>query len=403
MKSFFKYIKEEVSLFGKLFFGIIFIFLLLSAVIMPAVAVYMLSTAIIAFSFYCCVTWFCIKNSENKTDGAAKAVVKAIKKSDFIYLMGHKRADFDSFGACAGLYEICKKYKKNAKIIIGDDIFAIKDIYDKYIQNDEYKDIFISSADAESGMGKNSLVILCDTHALSLVENISVFKKAKYTIIIDHHKDSGNAVFADYMFIEPKYSSSCEIVTDILKGSGVSPSVVVSESLLAGLIVDTRSFSINSTEGVFYAAAYLCEKGADTVSARKLFKNNMKLEMAKANAVESSKIYKSGIIFSVCDYNHKNVYLACARAADELLDIKGVEASIVICKYNTTVFVSARSNGRVDVGKILKKLGGGGHLNMAGVQFEGKSIADVEKMLKKSVDEYLLEVNENESNSSCRC
>ena len=86
MKSFFKYIKEEVSLFGKLFFGIIFIFLLLSAVIMPAVAVYMLSTAIIAFSFYCCVTWFCIKNSENKTDGAAKAVVKAIKKSDFIYL-----------------------------------------------------------------------------------------------------------------------------------------------------------------------------------------------------------------------------------------------------------------------------------------------------------------------------
>ena len=85
------------------------------------------------------------------------------------------------------------------------------------------------------------------------------------------------------------------------------------------------------------------------------------------------------------------------------MDIKGVEASIVICKYGTTVFVSARSNGRVDVGKILKKLGGGGHLNMAGVQFEGKSIADVEKMLKKSVDEYLLEVNENESNSSCRC
>ncbi len=393
MKSFFKYIKEDISLFGKVFFGIVIVFLLFSAMLMPVVAVYVLSTAIIAFSFYCCIIWFCVKDEEKETDNAAKAVIKAVKKSDTVYLMGHRRADFDSFGACAGIYEICKKYKKSAKIIIGDDIFAIKDIYDKYMQNDEYKDIFISSSDAEKKTDKNSLVVLCDTHAVSLVENISVFKKAQRTIIIDHHKESGNSVFADYMFVEPKYSSSCEIVTDILKSANIQPSATAAEALLAGLIVDTRSFSINSTQGAFYAAAYLCEKGADTASARKLFKNNMKLEMAKANAVESSKVYKNGIIFSVCDYNHKNVYLACARAADELLDIKGVEASIVLCKYDTTVFVSARSNGRVDVEKILKKVGGGGHLNMAGVQFEDKTIAEVEKMLKKATDEYLTEVN----------
>ena len=130
----------------------------------------------------------------------------------------------------------------------------------------------------------------------------------------------------------------------------------------------------------------------DSVEARNLFKSSIELERAKANAVESVEIYREGIVFSLCDSNHKNVYLACARAADEIIEIKNIDASIVFCQCGGTVYVSARSSGKIDVNNILKRVGGGGHITSAGTQLENTDMIQAEEMLKKAVDGYLLEV-----------
>ncbi|MCJ7856404.1 DHH family phosphoesterase [Lachnospiraceae bacterium NSJ-143] len=361
---------------------------------MPIIFVFiMLSCGIAAIAAAAVMRFFggsCGDEDEKEMIGAVK---KAVENSSVVYLMGHRRADFDSFGACAGMGALCRRYGKPYHLVVGDDIFAIKDIYDKFLTGGDYSGVFVKASQAEKYINESSLLIVCDTHVSRLVESYELIKKAGNTIVLDHHNENGDCIQdADRLFVKPYYSSTCELVAALLKNTCSEPNQLEAEALLAGIMVDTRNFGMNTGEHVFSTAAYLCRCGADSASARMLFKSTMNLERAKANAVESSKMYKKGIIFSICDGSHRNIYLACARAADELLDIKGVEASIVLCRYAGTVFVSARSNGRIDVDSILKKVGGGGHLNMAGVQFEGKDIQSVDKMLKDAVDKYLMEV-----------
>ncbi len=340
-----------------------------------------------------------IKNEEISAE-----IENIVKKAKNVFLMGHKRADFDSFGACAGIYALCRKHKKKCFIVMGIDVFAVKDIYDKFLIDGAYDGVFIPAHKADSMVSENSLVVVLDTHSKDIIEKYEIYEKAGKRLIIDHHKNGFDDIAkADIVCVKTEYSSTCEIVASILMDLNIYIRPVEAEAMLAGIVVDTRDFGVNSGEHVFLTAAYLCRCGADSSVVRNLFKSTMRLERAKAGAVENSVIYKDGIIFSKCEESHKNIYLACARAADELLGVKGVKASFVLCQYSGMVYVSARSNGDVDVQAILKKVGGGGHSAMAGAQFEGKSILNVEELLKEAVDEYLLEVDENESNTSSRC
>lgn len=166
--------------------------------------------------------------------------------------MGHKRADFDSFGACTGIYAICRALGKESHIIMGTDIFAVKDIYDKFAVNKEYDGVFITVAEAEKKIDSQCLVILCDTHASRLVESSVAIEKAGKTIVLDHHKESGQPVEgAEKMFIKTYFSSSCELVSTILCSCMINPSPLEAEALLAGMMVDTRNFGMNSGEHVF--------------------------------------------------------------------------------------------------------------------------------------------------------
>ncbi len=394
MKCTFKYLFGELKIAGRIFIFVMALFIIISSVFMPSIIIFALISALFAAAAAFLILNVLSSKKYSVEPEMTKEIVKSIKHFKCVYLMGHKRADFDSFGACAGLYALCRALGKESHIIMGADIFAVKDIYDKFAVNKEYDGVFVTTAQAEKNINSQCLVILCDTHAASLVESSVVIEKSGKTIVLDHHKESGCPLEgAEKVFIKTYFSSSCELVSAILCSCMVNPSPLEAEALLAGMMVDTRNFGMNSGEHVFSTAAYLCRCGADSVAARMLFKSTMALERAKANAVESSKMYKKGVIFSLCESNHKNVYLACARAADELLDIKGVEASVVMCRYAGTVYVSARSNGRIDVEVILKKVGGGGHITMAGAQFENKDIQTVEALLKKAVDEYLTEVN----------
>ena len=394
MKCTLKYLFGELKPAGRIFMLLMALFVVVSSLFMPSIIIFALISAVFAVFSAFLVTHVLSSKKYSVEPEMTREIVNSIKHFKYVYLMGHKRADFDSFGACTGIYAICRALGKESHIIMGTDIFAVKDIYDKFAVNKEYDGVFITVAEAEKKIDSQSLVILCDTHASRLVESSVAIEKAGKTIVLDHHKESGQPVEgAEKMFIKTYFSSSCELVSTILCSCMINPSPLEAEALLAGMMVDTRNFGMNSGEHVFSTAAYLCRCGADSVAARMLFKSTMALERAKANAVESSKMYKKGVIFSVCESSHKNVYLACARAADELLDIKGVEASVVMCRYSGTVYVSARSNGRIDVESILKKVGGGGHITMAGAQFENKDIQTVDALLKKAVDEYLTEVN----------
>ena len=393
MKCTIKNLLGELKPAGCILWLIMAVFVVVSSLFMPSIIIFAVIAAIFAYLISILITRFSCSKKYAFEPEMTKEVVKSIKDFKYIYLMGHKRADFDSFGACTGLYAICRSLSKECHIIMGDDIYAVKDIYDKFAINKEYEGVFVPVSEAEKKINSECVVILCDTHASRLVESQLCIEKAGKTVVLDHHKESGQPVEgAEKVFIKTYFSSSCELVATILSSCLVDPAPLEAEALLAGMMVDTRNFGMNSGEHVFSTASYLCRCGADSVSARMLFKSTMALERAKANAVESSKMYKKGIIFSVCESSHKNVYLACARAADELLDIKGVEASVVMCRHSGTVYVSARSNGRFDVESILKKVGGGGHISMAGAQFEGKDIKWVDTLLKKAVDEYLTEV-----------
>ncbi len=394
MKCTLKYLFDGLKPVGRIFILLMVLFIIVSSLFMPSIIIFALISALFAaFAAFIIINAMDSKKYLAEPE-MTKEVINSIKHFKYIYLMGHKRADFDSFGACAGIHAICRALGKESHIIMGTDIFAVKDIYDKFAVNKEYDGVFVTAAQAEKKIDSQCLVILCDTHVTRLVESYKVIEKAGKTIVLDHHKESEQPVDgAEKIFIKTYFSSCCELTATILSSCLINPSALEAEALLAGMMVDTRNFGINSGEHVFSTAAYLCRCGADSVAARMLFKSTMALERIKANAVESSKMYKKGIIFSVCESNHKNVYLACARAADELLDIKGVEASIVMCRYSGTVYVSGRSNGRIDVESILKKVGGGGHITMAGAQFENHDIQTADKLLKKAVDEYLTEVN----------
>ncbi len=365
-------------------------FVTISAVLSPNIIIFVMCSLITAVL----ISVVFISVFDEKTDEyMTKKILNDIKHFENVYLMGHKRADFDSFGACIGMYALCRQYDKRANIILGEDILAVKEIYNKFLCCNNYKNVFITSAEANKKINNNTLVILCDTHTLSIVDNVEILNKAKKVIVIDHHKESECHIKNEEdIFIKPNFSSTCEIVALMLKQSASKIYALEAEALLAGIVVDTKNFAFNSGESVFLTAAYLCKNGAQINNIRLLFKNSINIEKAKANAVENSKMYKNGIIFSFCNLKSKDVYVACAIAADELLDIRGVEASIVMCEYENVVFVSARSGENIDVESILKKVGGGGHCTMAGAQINNTDINKVYEMLKNAVDEYLAEV-----------
>jgi len=394
LKKLLKNTTENISLPGILIIILLMVFIGVVFVVFPAVAVFALLTLIVSaiFSFVVFKIIILPAESEYESKRIAKLIKRKSKKCTNIYIMGHKRPDFDSFGACMGVYSICKRYNDNTKVIVGQDRFAIKEIYDKFIFGG-YEDAFIDVFATEQAITKEDLIILCDTHSARIVESSKAFAAAGCKIVIDHHRENEAPVEdCDKMFVFPEYSSCCEMVTSVMMNNSIEPTYLYAEALLAGIMVDTRNFGVNCDENTFEAGAFLCKCGADTVDARNLFKSSMELERAKANAVEGINVYKDGIVFSVCESNHKNVYLACARAADELLEIKGVEASVVLCQWSGVIYVSARSNGNIDVNNILKKVGGGGHITTAGAQLNNIEITEAETLLKQAVDEYLLEV-----------
>lgn len=256
----------------------------------------------------------------------------------------------------------------------------------------EYEDVFISSEQALNLFNAESLVIVLDVHRPGMVECYELLQHAKEIVLIDHHRRSEDFIEnAVLVYHEPYASSTCEMITEILQyiQDGQRLTKQEAEALYAGIFMDTKGFTFKAGVRTFEAASYLRRMGVDTVSVRRLFKMDLKSYIAKAGIIKSAEIYRENIAFSYLYEECPNMAVTVAQAADELLDISGIEASFVIAKQGSRVVISGRSLDTVNVQVILEKLGGGGHITIAGAQLEDVSIEEAGERLKAAIDEVL--------------
>jgi c-di-AMP phosphodiesterase-like protein len=345
-------------------------------------------------SFYGGKTKAVEKRTRVKARVIAYALKQLIEQSDHIIILGHEMPDLDCLGAALGIYRCCRNLNKEAKIVLNKVNAAIANLWNELEEDDEYGQCFIGSQEALQSCTKNTLVVVVDVHRPGFTECKQLLEKTEKIVVIDHHRRGtefiDNAVIT---YIEPYASSTSELVTEILQYmfEKVKIKQIEAEALLAGIFIDTKNFSFQTGVRTFEAASFLRRVGADTTLTRQLFQDDMETFLTRADVVKSATMFKNNIAISMIPHNAKYPALVAAQAADELLNIKGINASFVLSQVNGDVFISGRSLGDINVQVVLEKLGGGGHLTVAGAQLLGATIDEGIAKVKAAVEEYLRE------------
>ncbi len=332
------------------------------------------------------------KRNKGKSRIMAHAIRQIIDQSSNVFIMGHKFPDMDCFGAALGIYRMSLNRNKEACIILDSVNEGIDSLYNVIKTNKNYK--FISSETAVATIGKDTLLVVVDTYRPSYTQCPELLSLTDKIVVIDHHRKMEEYIdTAILSYMEPYASSTCELVTEILQYMGDKKEVdkIEAEALLAGITVDTKNFSFKTGVRTFEAASWLRRIGADTTNVKQLFQSDMETFVAKAEIIKNAKRLANNIAVSVYNAKYNNANLIIAQAADELLEIKGITTAFVIgLDQKGEVIISARSLGDINVQVIMEKMGGGGHLTMAGAQLN-KSIKEAEKELTKAVEEYIKE------------
>lgn len=323
------------------------------------------------------------------------ALRQLIDQSENIFVMGHKNPDMDSIGSSVGVLRGVKNIGKRGYLILNDLNPSITNIYDKMkIDQPELIDSIVSSSEAEELIGDNSLMILVDNHKPSFTEAPELLELVNKVVIIDHHRRGAEFVKDPVLtYLEPYASSTSELVTEILSymSDDINLTKFEAEALLAGITVDTNGFSFQTGVRTFEAASILKRAGADTTSVRQLFRDDYDTFMYRAEVIGSSKIVFDNIAIGRLERDIDNGLLIAAQSANELLDIKGVQASFVLTFSNDRIHISGRSLGSISVQIIMERLGGGGHLTSAGTQLIGVSMDEAEEKLIDTIDKYFRE------------
>lgn len=334
------------------------------------------------------------KTTKVKARVVAHNLCSLIDSSDKVVLMGHKNSDYDSFGAALGLYRAAVDRNKRAYIAMNRGTCNVEEILPDILVHEEYLDCIIGYDKALAVTDENTLLIIVDTHRAAMVEYNELLNQTDKIILIDHHRRCedfiGNTILT---YHEPYASSTCEMVTEILQymDSTRDISVYEAEALYCGIYMDTKAFTFKTGARTFEAAAYLRKKGVDPVGVRKLFRNDISMYIQKSRIISNAKIYRDNIAIAICDEPTKNVAIVVAQAADDLLNINGIEAAFVLAGVGMRVIISGRSLGAINVQLILEKLGGGGHSTIAGAQLENNSLSIAELKLHNAIDEVLFE------------
>ena len=332
------------------------------------------------------------KRTKVKSRVMAKALNDLVSDASEVYVMGHQYADMDAVGASAGICCIARKNKKKVRIVIDLDHNNANPLLRRLRALPEYEDIFITGNDAFIHAQPGALLVVVDTNRPDMVESESLLDSCNRVAVIDHHRRAATYIeSAALNFHEPYASSASELVTELLQYL-VDPSDLLrgeAEALLAGIVLDTKNFTMRTGGRTFEAAAFLRRAGADTAEVKKLFQNDLAGTIAKYAIIQNAKLYRDQIAIAVVDHTVGRV--TAAQAADELLNIIGIDTSFVLYPDGDRIIVSARSIGDTNVQVILEKLGGGGNAAAAGGQIQGKTLDQVAQELAQAIDQYLEE------------
>jgi len=339
------------------------------------------------FEFYGGVSKGIEKQNKVKARIIANSLSGLIENSDKIYIMGHKSGDLDSVGSSIGLACLIRNLGKEAYIAVERNSALCADLLDRFKE----QSLFVPPQKAREAFTGSSLLIIADTHIPSMLEDIELYRMAKKVVVIDHHRKMVNHVDNAKIFFHETYASSAaEMVTELLPyfGEAGKLSAQQAEALLAGIMLDTKNFTVKTGVRTFEAAAYLRKLGADTISVKALFSNSFDSYKKKVAIVSSAGIYKKCAIAYSMDLA-ENMRLVAPQAADEMLGISGVVASFVVFQSRPDeISISARSLGEMNVQLVMESIGGGGHHTMAGAQFYGADINKARAQLINSIDKY---------------
>ena len=334
------------------------------------------------------------KNTRVRARLIAYALKELINDSDRVLIMGHKNPDLDCFGAALGMFRVITELKKPAYIVMGDHHPAVDVLFERVLRERDYREVIINEQQAKEFSGPNTLLLMVDVNRAAISECPSLLEWNSNVAVLDHHRTSADHVGnAAVSYVEPYASSASEMVTEILQyiAERIRIKPVEADGLFAGMALDTKNFTQKTGVRTFEAAAYLRRNGADAIRIRKLFRNDIEEYRAKAHIVSRAVLYTDQIAIAHWDSGMKNANTVAAQAADELLDIEGIHASFVLSKVQEVIYISARSLGDINVQVIMEKLGGGGHLMMAGAQLREVSMEEALKMLQEAIETYMQE------------
>ncbi len=333
------------------------------------------------------------KRSHAKTRVIANALQDLIMSCGKIFIMGHRFGDLDSIGSACGLAGAVKLLGKETYIVADRSKCLAAHLIDSVKSQIDDPDLFLPPLMAESIIDENDLLIIVDTHNKDFLESRQMFERAKSVVVIDHHRKTVNFIDNAVIFHhEPYASSASEMVTELIQYFRFTTeeryNSCYAEALLSGIMLDTKNFVMRTGVRTFEAAAYLKKLGADTVAVKLLFSNSIDAYKNRAKIVSSAKIHQKCAI-AAADFDSEDIRITAPQAADELLSIKDVDASFVLYKTGSTVNISARSLGAMNVQVIMEQLGGGGHQTMAAAQLEKVSMAEASEALIRVIDAHL--------------
>ncbi len=346
------------------------------------------------FTFYGAKTREVEKRTKVKARVVAHALRELIDHADRVIIMGHKNSDMDCVGAAIGIFRAVKSRGKEAYIVNESDTVNSRMLIEEFSRIPEYDDAFISAEQTLNVFTPGTLVVVVDVHRPSMVDCPELLQHAKDVVLIDHHRKSEDFIENPVLvYHEPYASSTCEMITEIFQyiQDGQRLTKKEAEALYAGIYMDTKGFNFKAGVRTFEAASYLRRMGVDPVSVRRLFKTDLENYIARADIIRTATIYRENIAFSYLYEECPDMAVTVAQAADELLNISGVEASFVLAKDGNRVLISGRSLDNINVQVILEKLGGGGHITIAGAQLEDVTIEEADEKLKNAIEEVLSE------------
>ncbi len=348
------------------------------------------------------LTYFGGKTQTQEKATRVKARVKAqafqelLETRDRVLVMGHANSDVDCLGASAGVYRMATELGKRCYIVENTVTAPILPLKERFLQSADYpEDMFITGAQALQMVDNSTVLVVVDCNRPSIIDEPELLRVCKTIVVFDHHRQSSETIQGAVLsYCEPYASSACEMIAEMMQyiADGIKVKGPEADAMYGGIVIDSQEFTVQTGVRTFEAAAYLRRCGADITRIRKIFRENFKDYQAKAAAISSAEIYRDAYAFSTIDPKGlESPTVVCAQAANELLNIRGIKASIVLTLYNDIIYVSARSIDEMNVQVLMEKLGGGGHRTIAGAQLREGSLPEAIATIKQAIDEMIKE------------